>query len=155
MRVAGDITSRTVTGITVLIICLILATLPTAVCAKNDLGNKLISDTAGQQKVITEADNGNTMYLKEGQTFILKLNENPSTGYSWQLSRDDGLNLLWDKYHPWESSEESGNIVIGAGGFHVWKIEAMNDGKVKATYKRPWEPETGREKTFTLNVIVA
>jgi inhibitor of cysteine peptidase len=143
VQIAGDIMPKILHGIIVLGVCLILATLPTALCAK--------SVTASQQKMITEADNGKTIYIKEGQSFILKVNENPSTGYSWQLNLGDGLNLLWDKYQPWRSSEENVNPIIGAGGFHSWKIEATNDGQLTATYKRPWEK--GGELTFTLNVV--
>lgn len=52
-------------GITVLIVCLVLATLPAAVCAKPDI--------ASQNKMITENDNGNTIYIKEGHSFSLSL----------------------------------------------------------------------------------
>lgn len=138
--------SKFVHGITVLIICLILATLPTAVCAKHD--------TAIQDKMITESDNGSTIYIKEGHSFFLKLEENPSTGYSWELDLSNGLNQISDKYHPFESSE---NIFsIGVGGFHLWRIEAVAEGdqQINAVYKRPWESVTGDEPTFTLNVVV-
>lgn len=140
--------SRTVPEMTVLIICLILVMLPAAVCAA--------PDTVGQDKIITENDNGNSIDLKNGHAFYLKLNENPSTGYSWQLSLSNGLNLLSDKYHPFESSKSGKNFVVGAGGFHLWRIKAEAEGsqQVKAVYKRPWEPETGREQTFILDVRV-
>jgi inhibitor of cysteine peptidase len=139
--------SKTVPEITVLIICLILATLPTAVCATPDI--------TAQDRMITENDDGNSIDLKKGHAFYLKLNENPSTGYSWQLSLSSGLNLLSNKYHPFESKSGK-NFVVGAGGFHLWRIEAAAEGdqQVKGIYKRPWEPETGREQTFTLNVRV-
>lgn len=119
--------------------------LPTAVCDK--------PDAISQNKMITESDNENTIYIKEGHAFFLKLKENPSTGYSWKLSLSDGLNQLSDKYHPFESSEN--NFAIGAGGFRLWKIEAVNKGnqQVEAIYKRSWE-STGKEQTFKLNVVV-
>jgi len=137
--------SKFVPGITLLLICLVLAMLPTAVCAK--------PDAISQNKMITESDNKNTIYIKEGHAFFLKLKENPSTGYSWKLSLSDGLNQLSDKYHPFESSEN--NFVIGAGGFRLWKIEAVDKGnqQVEAIYKRSWE-STGKEQTFKLNVVV-
>jgi len=31
------------------------------------------------------------MYIKTGNIFYLRLKENPSTGYSWQLSLSKGL----------------------------------------------------------------
>lgn len=137
--------SKLVSGIIVLVTCLALVTLPTAVCAK--------PDTVSQNKMITESDNGNTIYIKEGHAFFLKLKENPSTGYSWQLRLSTGLNQLSDKYQPLESSEK--NFIIGAGGFHLWKIEGVAKGnqQVNAIYKRSWE-STGKEQTFKLNVVV-
>lgn len=137
--------SKFVPGITFLIICLVLATLPVAVCAK--------PDTESQNKMITESDNGNTIYIKEGHTFFLKLKENPSTGYSWQLRLSNGLNQVSDKYHPFESLEN--NFVVGASGFRLWRIEGIAKGnqQVNAIYKRPWE-SIGKEQTFKLNVIV-
>lgn len=137
--------SKFVPGITLLLICLVLAMLPMAVCAK--------PGTTGQNKMITENDNGNTIYIKEGHAFFLKLKENPSTGYSWQLKLSSGLNQLSDKYHPLESSVN--NFVIGAAGFRLWKIEAVAKGsqQINAIYKRSWE-STGKEQTFTLNVVV-
>ncbi|HIH95554.1 TPA: hypothetical protein HA338_16610 [Methanosarcina acetivorans] len=65
---------------------------------------------------------------------------------------NDGLNLLRDKYHPWES--EGGDTIFGAGGFHLWKIEATSTGShsMETTYKRPWE-ESG-VRTFTHNIEV-
>ncbi|AKB82351.1 hypothetical protein MSBR3_1773 [Methanosarcina barkeri 3] len=122
-----------------------LATLPTAVCAKHDI--------VSQNKIITENDNGNTIYIKEGNAFFLILKENPSTGYSWQLRLSSGLNQLSDKYQPFESPKN--NFVIGAGGLRLWKIEGVAKGnqQVNAIYKRPWE-STGKEQTFKLNVVV-
>lgn len=138
--------SKFVYGITVLIVCWVLATLPAAVSAKPDIEN--------QNKMITENDNGNTIYIKEDHAFFLKLKENPSTGYSWQLKLSNGLSQLSDKYHPFESSEN--NLVIGTGGFRLWRIEGVAKGnqQVTAIYKRSWEPETCQEQTFKLNIIV-
>jgi inhibitor of cysteine peptidase len=137
--------SKLTPGIIFLIICLTLATLPMVVCAKSDITN--------QDKMITESDNGNTIYIKEGHAFFLKLKENPSTGYSWQLRLSNGLSQLSDKYHPLESSEN--DFVVGASGFRLWRIEAVAKGsqQVNAIYKRSWE-STGKEQTFTLNVVV-
>lgn len=139
--------SRTRLGITVLIICLILATIPMTICATPHVTN---------HKVITENDNGKSINLKKGDTIYLKLKENPSTGYSWELSLSKGLNLLSDKYYSPESFKKSGEFIVGAGGIHLWKIKAVAKGsqQIKGIYKRSWEQETGEEQTFKLNVIV-
>jgi inhibitor of cysteine peptidase len=139
---------RTRPEIVVLTTFLILAMIPMSVCATPHVMDN--------HKTITEADNGNTIYVKEGQTFILKLNENPSTGYSWELSLSKGLGLLSDKYYSPESSKNSGKLVIGASGYHSWEIKAVDKGsqQINGIYKRSWEPETGEEQTFKLNVVV-
>lgn len=140
--------SKFMPEITVLIICLVLATLPMIVCAK--------PSATSQNKIITESNNGNTIYIKEGQVFYMKLKENPSTGYSWQLSLSNGLNQLSDKYYSPESSKTGGKLVIGAAGSHSWEIKAVAKGRqqVNGIYKRSWEKKTGKEQILELNVVV-
>ena len=140
--------SKTRLGIMILIICLIMAAIPAAVCST--------PQATGHHKVITEADNEKSTYLKKGDSFYLRLKENPSTGYSWELSLSKGLSLLSDKYYSPESSKKGGKLVIGAAGFHLWEIKAVATGKqqVNGIYKRSWEKETGEEQTFKLNVVV-
>jgi inhibitor of cysteine peptidase len=135
-------------GITILIIYLILAAVSTAVCAA--------PNKAGYTKIITEADNGKTTQIKKGESFCLRLKENPSTGYSWQLSLSKGLSLFNTEYYPPDSSKSSQRLIVGAAGLHSWKIKAIAKGsqQVKGIYRRSWEKETGREQTFTLNVKV-
>ena len=107
------------------------------------------------QQVITEANNGTTISLEKGETFYLRLKENPTTGYSWQLNLSQGLSLVSDKYYPPESREGE-EPIVGAGGVHLWEIKADSEGypQVTAIYKRSWENETGTEDKFTLNVEV-
>ncbi len=134
--------------ITVLTICLILAAIPAVVCAApND---------AGCTTTITENYNGKTIQIKQGDSFCLRLKENPSTGYSWQLSLSKGLNLLSSGYYPPDSSKISQRFIVGAAGLHSWNIKAMAKGnqQVKGIYRRSWEKETGREQTFILNIKV-
>ena len=128
--------------ITVLLISLILVTIPAALCAT--------PSTTDQNQVITAANNGKTIFLEKGETFYLKLSENPSTGYSWKLNLSKGLQLKKDKYIPGPSR------VMGASGTHLWVIKAVNNGcqYVNGIYKRPWEHTTRQDKTFKLKIKV-
>jgi inhibitor of cysteine peptidase len=128
--------------ITVLLLFLILATIPTALCTT--------PSKTDQNQVITGSDNGNTLFLKRGDTFYLQLKENPSTGYSWQLQLSKGLKLKNDKYIPGTTR------LCGAPGTHLWAIKAVNNGwqSVKGTYKRPWKKTTSKDQTFKFNVKV-
>jgi len=109
-----------------------------------------------KQQVITEAGNGTTINLENEETFYLRLEENPSTGYSWQINLSEGLSLLSDKYYSSESSAERQQPLVGAGGVHLWEIKANSEGsqQVNGIYKRSWEKTTGTEENFTLNVEV-
>jgi inhibitor of cysteine peptidase len=135
-------------GITVLIIYLILAAVPAAVYAA--------PDETGCTKIITGNDNGKTIQIKQGDSFCLRLKENPSTGYSWQLSLSKGLSLFSTEYYPPDSSKSSQRLIVGAAGQHSWKIKAIAEGsqQVKGIYSRSWEKETGREQTFKIDVKV-
>lgn len=121
----------------------------------NMLNNQSSSTQSGQQ-VITEIDNGKNISFKNGETFYLKLKENPTTGYSWDLNLSQGLSKISDNYYPPESSKDNQQPIVGAGGVHIWEIKAVTEGnqQVKSIYKRPWENLTGTEDTFTLNIEV-
>ena len=115
-----------------------------------------------RQQVITEANNGTNISLENGSTFYLRLKENPTTGYSWELNLSQGLNVsrgadnISGKYYPADQPEGVEHPLVGAGGVYVWEIKAVAEGsqQVKGIYKRPWENETGTEDKFTLNVEV-
>ncbi len=109
-----------------------------------------------KQQVITEADNGTSISLENGSTFYLKLKENPTTGYSWELNLSQGLNNISGEYYPPEQPEGIKEPLVGAGGVHLWEIKAVSKGNQQVTgmYKRSWEKLTGEEEKFILNVKV-
>jgi inhibitor of cysteine peptidase len=140
--------SRIKPGVTVLIIYLTLAMIPMALCAK--------INPVSQQTVITENDTGKTIYLKTGDIFYLRLKENPSTGYSWQLTLSRGLSLLMDKYYSPDYSKKDGRFIVGVAGFHSWEIKTVARGnqQIRGIYKRSWDEDTGNEQTFKINVKI-
>ena len=102
--------------------------------------------------VYTEDNNTGTARALKGDTIIMELKENPTTGYSWNLSASSGLSLVDDKYVQDPAKEG----MAGVGGVHVWTFDVIEDGvqKISAVYKRPWEDITGEEDTFELTVHV-
>lgn len=104
----------------------------------------------------TETDNGTTAVFENGTVFYLKLAENPTTGYSWELERSEGLSLLTDEYIQDEPPAEMEQPIVGAGGAHIWGLKAMAEGEqhLKGIYKKPWENETGEEEIFVLDIEV-
>lgn len=111
-----------------------------------------VNETAEIGQIVTEADNGTSISLRNGENFTLQLRENPSTGYAWELNVSEGLNILSDNYTQDEAPEE----MVGVGGTRSWIIEAVDQGsqQVNGIYKQAWENTTGTEENFTLAVEV-
>ncbi|MCX6698769.1 MAG: protease inhibitor I42 family protein [Methanomicrobiales archaeon] len=101
--------------------------------------------------VLHKEQNNATVNLGLNNTLTLMLNENPTTGFQWNLTTSPGLVVTADNYLP------SAPQLTGSGGVHTWEMKAVQTGtqKIKATYMRSWEPMTGNESTFALTVIVA
>jgi inhibitor of cysteine peptidase len=106
--------------------------------------------SGGVTATIGAGDNGKTITIDEGSSLKISLDENPTTGFSWNESVTSGLTVIDSRY----ISSNSG--LVGAGGVHEWTVEATGKGaqKFSAVYKRPWEPATGNETTFTIYVDV-
>lgn len=100
--------------------------------------------------VFTEDNNGSTVELATGDTFRIKLNENPTTGYQWALETTDGLEIMSDNFLPPATG------LVGAGGIHEWDIKATASGtqQVTGVYSRSWENLTDSEQRFVLTVEV-
>ena len=99
---------------------------------------------------IHEGFDGANMELKTGDTFYVKLNENPTTGFSWKMNITDGLAVVSDEYIATDTE------LVGAGGVHEWEIQAVDYGtqQVTAVYMRSWENATGDEQRFEFTVEV-
>lgn len=99
-----------------------------------------------------ESNSGETINIVLDSLIIIKLEDNPTTGYQWEYSLTDRLSMLGETYDP---SDTSGDVV-GAGGTHIWILYAFDTGTYtfSAVYKRPFEELTGDEKTVTFTFIV-
>jgi inhibitor of cysteine peptidase len=103
-------------------------------------------------RTYTGYDSGKTITVKKGEVFRVKLAENPSTGYAWEMTTSDGLKRISDRY---VANDVAGRIA-GAGGVRTWDIRAMEEGsqKLYGTYRRPWEPARSSDETFELKINV-
>jgi inhibitor of cysteine peptidase len=101
-------------------------------------------------KVFDSKNNTQTIEIKNGETFKVILDENPSTGYAWVIEATPGLTIVSDNYVPPDGS------LVGAGGQHEWQVKATGTGNQQITgiYKRSWEPTFGNETSYTLNIKI-
>lgn len=102
--------------------------------------------------VVNGSQNTATIVVNRSSDITVKLEENPTTGYLWNLTTTPGLTITSDSYIPTDTSGK----LVGSGGTHIWEIHAAASGQqaINAVYKRSWEPVTGNETTFMMTVIV-
>ncbi|WP_246589325.1 protease inhibitor I42 family protein [Methanofollis formosanus] len=103
--------------------------------------------------VFNETADTTSVEVAAGSIVQVDLRENPTTGYEWNATISDGLNLINDTYTV-DSHPEG---MVGVGGTRTWLLETAGEGEqtFSAIYKRPWENTTGTEENFTLvlNVV--
>jgi len=103
-------------------------------------------------EVKTYTDPGQAISIGVNQEFVIALDSNPTTGYSWQESHDAAiLELVGTTYEPGKEAEQG---LVGAGGVEYFRFKALKTGETEVTmlYKRPWEAEVLDQKVFTVNI---
>jgi predicted secreted protein len=100
----------------------------------------------------TEADNGTTVTEVQGSMFAVSLAENPTTGYSWNATISQGLELIDETYE--ENAHAPG--MVGVGGTHWWILRASTPGtqEFSAAYIRPWEGVLPGDQMYVLTINV-
>jgi len=104
---------------------------------------------------LTEEDAGRQIELKPGQTLVIELPSNPSTGYSWQQQACDEA-VLKPVGEIEFRQESAGANVVGAGGVEVLRFEAAGQGTttLELVYHRPWEKGVEPLQHFSVEIVV-
>lgn len=84
----------------------------------------------------------NNMTVRHNRTFQIKLDSNPTTGYSWYLAKplDNAyLRLVKSSY----KQDRCNSRMVGVGGVETFILKPLKKGSttVYFEYKRPWEKE--------------
>lgn len=97
-------------------------------------------------------DNGKQINLHSGQTLVVSLEAQPSTGYTWEVVELDEL-ILRQQGDP-EFQPASGGI--GASGVQIFRFEAVSAGEtnLKMIYHQLWVEGVEPLETFSINVTV-
>ena len=112
-------------------------------------------DSSGGDAVVTDADAGETVTLDVGQDLVVRLESNPSTGYSWEAIEIPAV--LEGPSAPTHEQDSEAEGVVGAAGTDVFTFTASEDagdGTLVLAYRRPWEENVPAEEEFVLEVTV-
>lgn len=124
----------------------------------------LISSSVGEEKgtqTIDEflvgtvlLDEEKVVDLKLGDIAAVILEENPSTGYKWEIIVDPEGVLVEEEKQSFTKTEKK---MMGAPKMAVWKFSAKSEGEATLTFRylRPWEGEESIKETIVFKVRVS
>ncbi|AYC33907.1 peptidase inhibitor I42 [Pseudomonas cavernae] len=94
------------------------------------------------------------LQLHNGQTLVLSLPSNPTTGFRWEV-KDAAPQVLRSLGPEVYSNPEDAGLVGGAGQ-STWRFLANipGDGHLLLVYHRPWEADVAPAKTFDCQISV-
>ena len=109
-------------------------------------------DVSSPLEVIGERDSGKLVEVEVGQSVVIRLPENPTTGFRWSViaGGDVVCTFVRDEF------QGAAIAVPGAGGEHVWEMRADAAGEtlIKLACRRRSQKEDPPQRTFSLRIRV-
>jgi inhibitor of cysteine peptidase len=114
-----------------------------------------LSTPAETTITLSEAYNNQTIPLNAGDTLVVRLAANPSTGYTWEVKELDTA-MLEQVGEPVFESADTPPDLVGAGGTLVLTFKVLQSGTTALTliYHRPWETDVEPIQTFSVTLTV-
>ena len=99
--------------------------------------------------------NNSQVEMEKGQTLIITLDSNPSTGFSWEraATEDEALQQVGEvEFRQGPQNKD----MVGVGGQQILRFKAEKAGQtaLELVYHRPWETEAKPAETFVVQVLV-
>jgi predicted secreted protein len=108
--------------------------------------------TARDTLTLQAAYNAKEITLQEGQILTIRLQANPSTGYTWEVADSGGAFLR----QAGETELQADSGLPSAPRKQTLRFEAVGRGQteLRPVYHRPWEADVERLETFTVQLAV-
>jgi inhibitor of cysteine peptidase len=116
----------------------------------------VLSGCSGRTLKISADDNGSTIEMKKGQSLVLSIGGNPTTGYTWEVESFDQTILQSVGEPDYSTDFRLRPGMTGVGGTYKFKFTAASAGAttLKLKYWRTFEPENPPVETFEISVNV-
>ena len=105
-----------------------------------------------KEMTLTRGDNGKTIEVQAGDNVVVRLEENPTTGFVWAIDQDN------DDILPLQNSDYTmaPSAGIGGGGQRSLTFKAQKAGTVSLQLKlwREWEGDRSITERFFVTVQV-
>jgi predicted secreted protein len=86
--------------------------------------------------------------VEVGKKFIISIESNPTTGYSWEESHDkDFIDLKEERYI-------RTSMACGGGGIAQFTFVPLKSGvtEISFRYRRPWEPGSIKSMDYQITI---
>jgi inhibitor of cysteine peptidase len=100
---------------------------------------------------LTSADHGATISIQLADEVVLRLPENPTTGFRWELEPEDLVEVVDDTF------ELDDDPLLGSGGTRVLRLRAAKrgSGRLQLKHWQPWEGASSVTRELQVNLEVA
>jgi inhibitor of cysteine peptidase len=111
---------------------------------------------SAQEVKLGAQDSDSQVEVEEGQTLIITLESNPTTGFRWEVARVDASVLQQQGEAEYNASDSKEPPLVGAGGTETLRFKAMKAGQttLELIYHRSWEKDVEPLETFSIQVVV-
>ena len=102
--------------------------------------------------ILSRADHNRTAEIRVGERLMVRLPENPSTGYTWAIEENDRRLLALDSTDYAAPTEG----FVGARGQRTFTFTARQPGEValKFKYWRFWEGDASTTDHYAITVLI-
>jgi len=99
---------------------------------------------------LTKADNHSSIKAREKDEIVVRLPENPSTGFRWHVERAGGTIEL-EK----DSFELGSDPQFGSGGVREFRfrIRSALPGQIELKHWREWEGEASVNERYVVDIL--
>ena len=120
------------------------------------LGGCSINDDDGNgdaELSLAADDNSGAFEVSRGDTIVIELDSNPTTGYEWSVDEVDESVITY-RGSAYEAAD--GNLV-GQGGTQTLTFQAANSGdsEIHLKYWRSWEGDSSVVERFDVTITVS
>jgi len=113
------------------------------------------NDKSVDSITLADSDSGRVAQVARGQTVVIRLSSNRSTGYRWTLAPFPA-GVLTPVGDPVYTSAGAPSGAVGAGGVEAWSFLASESGRqeLRFEYRRPWERDVAAARTLRYTIAV-
>lgn len=102
--------------------------------------------------VVAESDRGRTVDVRPGDVIAIRIEENLTTGYGWEIEPGEDTVLALKE----SSYVEAAGMAMGRHGTRLLRFVALAQGsqEVRLQLRRPWDPPGKAIEQFGITIRV-